>query len=235
MVQIFVGTSGWLYSWNLGDSLDWYVRNSGLNAVELNASFYRYPFKNQVFSWARKGSSLRWSIKIHRSISHLYKLSDRSYENWRRFRELFEPMNNLIDFFLLQLPPNYRFSNNNLEKVKRFIKESGEENRLAIEFREASWFSRKEEELCSELEGAYIVSVDSPDTTWMISCRETVYLRLHGRSSWYLHNYSDEELNEIIDKIINLYPKRIYVFFNNNHWMLENARKLLTQLNNRLS
>ena len=41
MPEIFVGTSGWLYDWNLGSSLDWYAEFSGLNAVELNASFYK--------------------------------------------------------------------------------------------------------------------------------------------------------------------------------------------------
>jgi len=63
-LQVFVGTSGWLYDWNEGGTLDWYVRFSGLNAVELNASFYRLPFRRQVESWARRGSSLRWSVKI---------------------------------------------------------------------------------------------------------------------------------------------------------------------------
>ena len=37
-LRVYVGTSGWAYFWN-PDGLDWYVRNSGLNAVELNASF----------------------------------------------------------------------------------------------------------------------------------------------------------------------------------------------------
>ncbi|RLF12723.1 MAG: DUF72 domain-containing protein, partial [Thermoprotei archaeon] len=39
-MRVYIGTSGWLYDWNLDGSLDWYVKNSGLNAVELNASFY---------------------------------------------------------------------------------------------------------------------------------------------------------------------------------------------------
>ncbi|MGC9010197.1 MAG: DUF72 domain-containing protein [Sulfolobales archaeon] len=234
MREIYVGTSGWLYSWNLGSSLDWYVKNSGLNAVELNASFYRYPFRNQISSWAKKGSSLRWSIKIHRSISHLYKLSEKSLDAWRRFRELFDPMSSVIDFYLLQLPPNYRYSENNVEKLRRFIKESGEGSKLAIEFREASWFTQDKNELCEVFREAYIVSVDSPEITWFISCRGIVYLRLHGRTGWYFHDYSSEELEEIASEVINLSPKKIYVFFNNDHWMLENARKMLEILSKKL-
>lgn len=74
MVKVFVGTSGWLYDWNLDSTFDWYVRNSGLNAVELNASFYRFPFRNQVTSWTRKGSGLRWAVKVHRYITHVKRL-----------------------------------------------------------------------------------------------------------------------------------------------------------------
>ncbi|MEM4913906.1 MAG: DUF72 domain-containing protein, partial [Desulfurococcaceae archaeon] len=70
-MEVYVGTSGWLYDWNEGASLDWYVEESGLNAVELNASFYRFPFRNQVKGWSIKGSTLRWSVKVHRSITHL--------------------------------------------------------------------------------------------------------------------------------------------------------------------
>jgi len=38
-MKIFVGTSGWSYSWNEGGNFDWFVENSNLNAVELNVSF----------------------------------------------------------------------------------------------------------------------------------------------------------------------------------------------------
>ncbi|RLE90579.1 MAG: DUF72 domain-containing protein, partial [Thermoprotei archaeon] len=37
------------------------------------------------------------------------------------------------------------------------------------------------------------------------------------------YDYSYEELKEVADKITSLNPLKIYVFFNNNHWMLENA------------
>jgi len=59
-MEIFVGTSGWMYSWNKGGNFDWYIQNSNLNAVELNASFYRFPFPNQIIGWSKKGRNLRW-------------------------------------------------------------------------------------------------------------------------------------------------------------------------------
>jgi hypothetical protein len=38
-MEVFVGTSGWMHGWNEKRSLDWYVQNSGLNAVRIECKF----------------------------------------------------------------------------------------------------------------------------------------------------------------------------------------------------
>jgi uncharacterized protein YecE (DUF72 family) len=48
-MELFVGTSGWFYSWNPDGSFDWFCRFSGLNAVELNMSFYNAWKNSMVF------------------------------------------------------------------------------------------------------------------------------------------------------------------------------------------
>lgn len=71
------------------------------------------------------------------------------------------------------------------------------------------------------------VSIDSPDfPREIINLNGIVYLRMHGRKSWYSHSYDDEELIEIAKKIFKTKPEKIYVFFNNNHSMLENAKRM---------
>ncbi len=229
---VFVGTSGWLYDWNKAGNLEWYVRFSGLNAVELNASFYRFPFRNQILGWMKKGRKLRWSIKVHRSITHYRKLSPEALSTWRKFKNLFEPLNStgILDFFLLQMPPNFTKTSQNIIKLKNFVKSSEvKPEKIAIEFRHESWFTDEIIKLAENL-GIVVVSVDSPIATWIRPTKETIYLRMHGRSSWYIHNYSLEELIEISEKILSLNPKKIYVFFNNDHWMLKNAKTLLSML-----
>jgi uncharacterized protein YecE (DUF72 family) len=74
MTEVYVGTSGWSYSWNQGNSLEWYLKHSGLNAIELNMSSYRFPYSNMVKSWATKGKDLARVVKVHRSITHFQKL-----------------------------------------------------------------------------------------------------------------------------------------------------------------
>ncbi|MEM4969683.1 MAG: DUF72 domain-containing protein [Sulfolobales archaeon] len=231
-MDIYVGTSGWLYDWNPNNSLDWYLKHSGLNAVELNASFYRIPYPSQVRSWVLKGRDLRWSVKVNRYITHYYKLSDKALEIWDRFVEIFKPMDDLIDFYLLQLPPSFRATKENIARLSNYIRSIDLGWRLAVEFRHESWFNEATIDLCRDLE-VTLVSIDSPIATWINSSGDTIYLRLHGRSMWYLYDYSAEELKHIALMVIERAPSRIYVFFNNNHYMLGNARvmkKLLEDL-----
>ncbi|MGC8607632.1 MAG: DUF72 domain-containing protein [Vulcanisaeta sp.] len=227
---VFVGTSGWLYDWNPESSLDWYVRNSGLNAVELNASFYRFPFRNQVVSWARKGSGLRWAVKVHRYITHVKRLREDALNTWHRFRELFQPLDQYVDFYLFQMPPSFTYNDESMERVRTFTRETGLGARLAIEFRHESWFNS--EDAINELRdlGITVVSVDEPGVTWVRSTSSIVYLRLHGRTDWYMYDYGEDELRDLAIKAVSLNPNAIYVFFNNDHWMLENARKMLEVL-----
>jgi uncharacterized protein YecE (DUF72 family) len=54
-----------------------------------------------------------------------------------------------------------------------------------------------------------------------------VYDRMHGRTEWYSHLYTEEELREVADKILGVKPRKAYVFFNNDHAMLVNSREML--------
>ncbi|MEM0038710.1 MAG: DUF72 domain-containing protein [Zestosphaera sp.] len=229
MFKAFVGTSGWVYDWNVEGTLDWYVRSSHLNAVELNASFYRFPYRNQVLGWSRRGEGLRWSIKVHRSVTHTRKLSDEALNTWFKFHELFKPMEELIDFFLFQLPPNFSCRDELLDRVKTFYRETGLNGRFAVEFRHPTCFTEEVAEWGREL-GLTLVSVDSPTVSWLIRSSDSVYLRLHGRRVWYAYDYSLKELAELVEGISSLSPDRVYVFFNNDHWMLEDARAMLAML-----
>jgi len=219
-----------MYDWNVEGTFDWYVRESGLNAVELNSSFYRLPFRNQVAAWSKKSASLRWAVKVHRYVTHMARLSDKALEFWERFSNRFEPLEDKIDFYLIQLPPSFALSDGALERIRKFLKVAGDPSRVAIEFRNPSWFSLGSNELCQMVDGAVVVSVDSPQGTWVANCGGTIYMRLHGRASWYWHDYSASELEEIARLVMSLKPSRVYAFFNNDHWMLKNAREMLKLL-----
>lgn len=224
-MEVKVGTSGWLYDWNLGQSFDWYLENSGLNAVELNASFYRFPFPSQVRSWSKKGSSLRWAIKVNRFITHVFKLGPRALTTWRKFERLFKPMDELVDFYLFQLPP--QLTPRSAPAIERFISAVKLGERFALEVRHQAWFKPEWIEWARGF-GVTWVSVDSPDFPLEVyNTSGLVYERMHGRTAWYAHYYSDEELREVAEKIKAAKPRAVYVLFNNDHAMLENGRRML--------
>lgn len=226
-MDIFVGTSGWFYSWNKDRSLEWFVKNSGLNAIELNASFYRFPFPNQVKSWAKKSESLRWSVKVNRLITHVHKFNKNALKIWKEFYELFQPLDPLIDFYLFQLPPSFV----DIKKVLEFSKKIKLKERFALELRNKKLIKELNERKIKKInEKVVLVSIDSPDFQNKIFAGKVVYLRMHGRSSWYHHNYSEKELKDVVNKIRETRAEKVYVFFNNNHNMLSNARKMLKML-----
>ena len=220
MTDFYVGTSGWSYKWNLGNSLEWYVNESGLNAVELNMSFYHFPYTNMVKSWVRKGSNIAWIVKVHRSITHFKKLNEESYSIFKKFKQIFKPLEENIHYYLLQLPPKFI----NIEKLEKFIEECGNE-KLSIEFRHPSMFTNDIIQW-GRKQGVLLVSIDAPKLPTKLMSKDIIYERIHGRTDWYSHNYKDEELLEIKERIINSKPKKVYVFFNNNHVMLENAMRM---------
>ncbi|NPV14222.1 DUF72 domain-containing protein [candidate division WOR-3 bacterium] len=227
-MRVFVGTSGWFYSWNPERRLDWFVSRSGLNAVELNASFYRFPFPNQVKSWANKGKNLRWAVKVSRLVTHQYRFSEEGYKAWEKFRALFEPLDFLIDFYLFQLPP--QLTPQTKQRIGDFVRQTGLGKRFALECRNNEWLNPETELWAKEL-GITLVSVDAPTLSREIfNSSGLIYLRMHGREGWYHHNYTSRELREVVQKVRAKKPKAAYVFFNNDEAMLNNARMMLKLL-----
>jgi len=222
--QLFVGTSGWFYDWNPAKSLDWFVAHSGLNAIELNASFYRFPFPNQVKAWATKGKKLRWAVKVSRLVTHVHKFGAASAESWQRFRRLFAPLDSLIDCYLFQLPPSISFAR--AGPVGEFAAGTKLGHRFALEGRHDSWFG-PEAIAWAERLGITLVSIDAPQFSREIyNTAGLVYFRAHGRTGWYAHNYTAKELREIAERIRAARPRAVYAFFNNDWDMLPNARQM---------
>ncbi len=227
--SVFVGTSGWFYDWN-PDGLEWYVSSSGLNAVELNASFYRFPRPSTVRRWAGVGEGIRWAVKVHRGITHTRRLSRSALGLWERFEDLFSPLDGLIDFYLFQMPPSFSRTPESERRVGEFAAESGLRERMAVEFRHPSWFSEGVEEWARDL-GITLVSVDAPELPRTVfNTSQRVYLRMHGRTWWYAHRYTLEELTEVARSLLALDAEAVYVFFNNDHDMLDNGRTMLALL-----
>jgi uncharacterized protein YecE (DUF72 family) len=235
-LKIRIGTSGYTYSWNKAkpSPFEWYV-NQGFNSIEINYSFYRFPMLSSIKMWQSNApQDFTFSIKVHRSITHYNKLKQpRSTELWVRFLKIFEPIEDRIDFWLFQMPANFKFKPENLERVKSFFNSENIIQRIVtrkkavIEFRDSSWW---DESALKEIEKAGIAfcSVDAPALpNKIIASNGTVYLRLHGSKTWYAYVYPEERLKQIVSDITAVRAHKKAIYLNNDHGMLKNGLFLM--------
>jgi uncharacterized protein YecE (DUF72 family) len=123
------------------------------------------------------------------------------------------------------MPPKF----DDAKKALRFAEDTGLGERFALELRNKELLGN--DKLCSELmEKVTLVSIDSPDYQNRLFPGKIVYLRMHGRESWYSYNYSQKEIEETLLRLNESGPERVYIYFNNDHNMLNNARMALETL-----
>lgn len=234
--KIRIGTSGYSYSWNKAkpNAFEWYI-SQGFNSVEINYSFYRFPPLTSIKFWQIKAPrDFTFSIKVHRSITHYNRLKHpRSIELWDQFSKIFEPLQNKIDFWLFQMPANFKFKPENLERVRSFFNSGGimhqvvTRKKAVIEFRDSSWWN---EAALKEIERAGIAfcSVDAPRLpNDIITMSDAIYLRLHGTKTWYNYLYPEERLKEIVSDMIAMGAQKKAIYLNNDHGMLPNGLFLM--------
>jgi len=228
-MEVFTGTSGWSNPiWN-PNGLSWYQQHSRLNAVELNMSFYQLPEKSQIEDWAREGNALLWSVKVNRSVTHLFRFNSLAREKFVKFRMLFAPLDEKIATYVFQLPPNAHPAIRN--DIEEFFHFTNLGKRFALEWRNPKWFVKEHLDWAREL-GITVVSADCPAVPRdIMAVNDTVYLRLHGRSDWFLHHYSRKELSHIATSVINTGCKRAMVFLDNDSMQLKNARMFSSIIN----
>ena len=239
--KIRIGTSGYSYSWNKAkpDAFEWYI-GQGFNSVEINYSFYRFPQVTSIKLWRAKApKDFTFSIKVHRSITHYNRLKQpRSSQLWDEFLKLFETLENKIDFWLFQMPANFKFKPENLERVKYFFNSENIAHQIVIrkkaviEFRDSS---RWNESALKGIERAGIAfcSVDAPGLpNEIIAINEAIYLRLHGTKTWYNYLYPEEKLKEIVSDMLGKQAQKKAIYLNNDHGMLQNGLYLLKRTHN---
>ena len=237
--KIKIGTSGYTYSWNKAkpNAFEWYI-SQGFNSVEINYSFYRFPTFTSIKFWQSSApKDFTFSIKVHRSITHYNKLKQpRSIQLWDQFSKIFEPLENKIDFWLFQMPANFKFKPENLERIRCFFNSESVAHEIVIrkkaviEFRDSSWWN---ESALKEIEktGVSFCSVDAPGLPdEIILTGDAIYLRLHGTETWYNYLYPEEKLKEIVSAMKSMQAQRKAIYLNNDHGMLVNGLFLMKNL-----
>ncbi|MFL6583855.1 MAG: DUF72 domain-containing protein [Chthoniobacterales bacterium] len=239
-MEAHVGCSGWFY-WHWRGRF--YPENSrpdvwfrhytaNFNTVELNAPFYSWPKLATVRSWARNGpENFRYSVKVNRLITHEKRLvrTRMLVEEFCKFSEILGPK---LGCFLFQFPPSYRYT---ASRLKSIITQLDPGFRNAVEFRHKSWWRERVYD-AFRARGLIFCTVSAPRIPAdFIRTSDTIYVRLHGSSRWYRHDYTDEELAGWASQIVGSGASEAWIYFDNDRdaFAIKNARTLIAQLRSR--
>ena len=235
-----VGCSGWFY-WHWRGIFypdtkrtdTWFKHyTANFNTVELNAPFYKWPKPATVKAWVRNSPpDFRYSVKVNREITHERRLV-RTRKLVAEFCAIGQILGPKLGCFLFQFPPSYRYTPSRLRSIVTQIDPSF---RCAIEFRHRSWW-RARVYRALEKRGLLFCTVSGPRLPEdLIRTAKTLYVRLHGSSRWYRHNYSDAELEEWAEKITQSGANEAWIYFDNDRdaHATKNARELRAKLRKR--
>ena len=118
--------------------------------VELDGTWYRLPSEGTVRSWIElTPSRFLFAPKAHRRITHLQRLKPEALSSVQVMLERLEPLRtaNRLAPILLQLPPNFRYDREKLERLRSFFMALPKTVRWAMEFRHESWHIAEVEDL----------------------------------------------------------------------------------------
>jgi uncharacterized protein YecE (DUF72 family) len=148
------------------------------------------------------------------------------------FCKIEEILGEKLGCFLFQFPPSYRYTASRLASVARQL---DPRYRNAVEFRHKSWWRESVYRRFRE-RGLIFCTVSAPRLPdELIRTNDVIYARLHGRSRWYRHDYSDDELAEWTAKIEKSGAREAWIYFDNDRegFAIKNAQTLSRQLRER--
>jgi uncharacterized protein YecE (DUF72 family) len=233
-----VGCSGWFYwHWRGGfypeglPTGDWFGHYAGrFRTVELNAPFYAWPTVATVESWVRQAGRRRfvYSVKVSELITHVKRFvgTKTLVKDFGHVADLLGPH---MGCFLFQLPPSYRYTPARLASI---LGQLDPARRNVVEFRHRSWWDERVFAAFRDA-GAIFCSCSGPRLPdGLVRTADDVYVRFHGTTTWYRHDYSKAELAVWADRIRASGARRAWAYFNNDREgnAVRNARELLRQI-----
>jgi uncharacterized protein YecE (DUF72 family) len=237
-MHLHIGCSGWFY-WHWRDQFypagmptkQWFSHySSQFNTVELNAPFYSWPTVATVRTWLNQATKKNfvYAVKVCELITHVKRFSGtkRLVEDFGYIADL---LGDRFGCFLFQLPPSFHFTRT---RLKNIVSQLDPARKNVVEFRHQSWWN---DEVFAAFRKARIIFCSTsgprlPDE--LIKTADDVYIRFHGKTRWYRHDYSKEELAVWTQRIRASGAHHVWAYFNNDRegYALKNARALIRQL-----
>jgi uncharacterized protein YecE (DUF72 family) len=232
---------GYFYPPGKINELEYY--SQFFNTVELNSSFYRPPDPGFVWNWVKHvPEGFLFGVKLWQKFTHPKMYQESTGEaavieqnDIDLFKKCLEPLVRArkLGALLAQFPPSFKNDDYGRQIIGAVAKAFGE-YRVAVELRHRSWSDDAgTADLMRENNLAW-VQIDEPKFGTSVAAEVPVtadfaYFRFHGRNAknwWtgdaetrYRYLYSEDEINELADRVKNVADKvkLLFAFFN-NHW-----------------
>lgn len=217
---MFIGTAGWSIPKAVagaspaeGSGLQRYAGR--LNAVEINATFYRAPRLSTLQRWADAvGPAFRFSLKVPKTITHEARLIGAD-EALDAFMAQARILGDRLGPLLLQLPPSLAFDAASAGAVCRRLREGG--FAIACEPRHASWFTPEVDVWLREAQVARVAAdpAKHPGAGEPGGWRGLAYWRLHGSPRMYYSAYGQEAVATLARRIETDPAEEVWCIFDN--------------------
>jgi uncharacterized protein YecE (DUF72 family) len=195
--------------------------SSLFNTVEINSTFYKIPMAKTVEKWANEvPPNFRFTFKLWQGITHAKGLNYNA-EDVYRFLQVVNNADSKKGCLLVQFPASIKFSY--FHKIRQILDDIvatgiASEWKLAIEFRDKSWYNDTVYEMLEKYDASIVVHDMPASATPLIDMQKSfVYLRYHGEQGDYRGGYTDDFLAEhaanIKDWLDDGLP--VFAYFNN--------------------
>jgi uncharacterized protein YecE (DUF72 family) len=241
-MEVHIGCSGWFYSHWRGifypkqepTTKLWFAYYANVfRTVELNAPFYRWPSPATVRRWKRDAPpGFVYSVKVNQAITHERRLV-RTKSFVSSFHEIAAVLGDKMGCFLFQFPPSYRYS---LSRLKSIVAQLDPAYRNAVEFRHKSWWRPSVYHAFAERQLIFCAISAPRLPEYFPPNQKIIYVRFSGKTRWYRHDYSLEELNAWADRILASGAEQAWIYFNNDRegFAIKNALMLRRVLRARM-
>jgi uncharacterized protein YecE (DUF72 family) len=174
------------------------------NSVEVNSIFYKLPRSSTIINWRESvPDNFRFTFKISKNITHVKELNFNK-EDVTAFVNTVAHIGDKKGCLLAQFPPSLKIDKiNELQNlIETLGKATNDEWRIAMEFRNVSWYEREVYELLNEYNITLVIHDIAASATPLTQLTGSfVYLRFHGTEPRYRGSYSDEFLQRYAEYI----------------------------------
>jgi uncharacterized protein YecE (DUF72 family) len=192
--------------------------SSLFNSIEINSSFYKMPRKAILLKWSSSvPDHFKFTIKLWKEITH-----HKNLEFDRNDVLTFMDGINVIQqkgCLLIQLPPGCGSQNIlQLHELLGCIMENNSSWKLAVEFRNKTWYNQSTYELLQSFQTCMVVHDMPRAATPLFEDKlQFKYLRFHGPTGNYGGSYPISFLGEYAVYIRQWITdgREVYVYFNN--------------------